>query len=224
LGIIQYSRFQRLGQQSDLTNAILNLQKAVDQTVDRYPDKPPRLSNLGICQRHGELSDLDNAISNQKSAVELMADGHPDKPDPLSNLGCSQKLRFQRQGQFEDLKNAILNEEMAIKLTGDEHPHKATYLTNLGDSRNSLFCYRGEEADLEASISDFKAATLLKSAHVHQALAAARGWARTLHEAGKLQSALTGYRVAIEILPKVAWLGLDIPSRQHCCFRRNLKI
>jgi hypothetical protein len=29
-----------------------------------------------------------------------------------------------------------------------------------------------------------------------------------------LQSALQGYRTALKLLPKVLWLGLDIPSRQ----------
>ena len=55
----------------------------------------------------------------------------------------------------------------------------------------------------------------MDSAHPHQALLAARPWAAASHRNGDLVSALEGYRTALELLPKVAWLGLNIPSRQH---------
>ncbi|KIM89429.1 hypothetical protein PILCRDRAFT_60841 [Piloderma croceum F 1598] len=215
LGSMQYSRFEHLRKQLDLNNAISNLQMAVDLTPDDDPKKLGRLSNLGNSQYHGEPSDLENAISNQRSAVELTDDGHPNKPGFLSNLSCSQRLRFERQGQSDDLENAISNEEKAIMLTGDEHPHKAIYLSNLGKNLHSRFRCHGDQNDLEASIDAAKAAAQLKSAHPHQALAAARSWAQVAHENGKLLSALDGYRAALEILPKVAWLGLDASSHHH---------
>jgi hypothetical protein len=41
------------------------------------------------------------------------------------------------------------------------------------------------------------------------------------HRNGDLPSALDGYRIALELLPKVAWLGLDTPSRQDILLREK---
>jgi len=48
LGSGQRTRFERLGDLSDLENAISNYEKAVELTDDRHPNKPMYLSNLGM--------------------------------------------------------------------------------------------------------------------------------------------------------------------------------
>jgi hypothetical protein len=63
------SRYERLGELSDLEESISNLRKAVELTHDGHPDQPGYLSNLGISQRRrferlSELADLEDAISN----------------------------------------------------------------------------------------------------------------------------------------------------------------
>jgi len=226
LGDCQHTRFQRLGDLSDLENAISNYEKAVQLTDDGHPSKPGRLSNLGNGQqacfeRLGDLSDLENAISNQEKAVELTDDGHPDKPVCLSSLGISQQTRFEHLGDLSDIENAISNNEQAVELMDDGYPRKSARLSNLGNSQHARFQRLTRPEDLVASVSSFKAAARLKVAYPHDALSAARQWAEISHRNGSLLSALDGYRTALELMPKVVWLGLDTQSRQNWLFQEQ---
>ena len=219
LGIAQKTRFNRLGNLTDLKNAISNNAKAVDVTDDGHLDKPKYLLNLGIAQqtrfnRLGNLTDLENAISNNAKAVDLTDDGHPDKPMYFLNLGIAQQTRFKHLGNLTDLENAISNKRMGVDLTDDTHPDHAVHLYHLGIAQDNRFESLNSEEDHVASISSFKAAAHLKVANPRHALFAARQWAIISHVYGDLQSALEGYRTALELLPKVMWLGLDTPSRQ----------
>jgi tetratricopeptide (TPR) repeat protein len=215
LGISQRTRFESLDNLSDLENAIQNMEKAV-----QLSSSPSRLSNLGFTQLNrfehlGSTSDLEHAISNITKAAELTDDTHPRKPHYLSNLGWSQKTRFERFGDLLDLDNSISNLQKAVELTDDSNSRKTGHLLNLGIAWRTRFEHLGEQADLAAAVSLFKSAAQIDSAYPHQALLAARPWAAASHLNGDLQSALEGYRTALELLPKVAWLGLNIPSRQH---------
>jgi tetratricopeptide (TPR) repeat protein len=87
LGNAFLTRFERLGELSDLEDAISRFRDAVDLTPHGHPDKPGRLNNLGNAlltrfERLGELSDLEDAISRHRDAVDLTPHGHPDKPGP----------------------------------------------------------------------------------------------------------------------------------------------
>jgi len=57
-----------------------------------------------------------------------------------------------------------------------------------------------------------------KAAYPRDALHAARYWADLAYRHGDISSALDGYRVALEILPRIAWLGLSTTSRQNWLF------
>ncbi|KAF8135605.1 TPR-like protein [Boletus edulis] len=112
LGTSFITRFERLGELSDLEDAISTLREAVDLTPDGHPDKPSCLNNLGISlitrfDRLGELSNLEDAISTLREVVDLTPHGHPHKPGILNNLGNSFKARFQHLGEPSDLENAI---------------------------------------------------------------------------------------------------------------------
>jgi tetratricopeptide (TPR) repeat protein len=217
LGNCQKARSGRLGKLADLEIAICNQQKAVELTDDKHPNKPMYLNNLGNSQgarfrRLRELADLENAICNHQKAVELTDDRHPNKPRRLNNLGLSQEARFGHLGELADLENAILNVDMAIDLTNLGDPDRSHYLFSLGICQETRFEYLHEEFNLVAAISAFKEAALLNTAYPSAALKAAWEWANVAHRNGDLLSALDGYRTALEILPKVAWLGLDVHS------------
>jgi tetratricopeptide (TPR) repeat protein len=213
-------RFERLGLLPDLESAISNIAKAVELTNDDHPDKPWYLLNLGSSQTqhfefHGDLSYLERAISNQQLAAELINDGHPNKPQILGSLSTSQMRHFQHLGFICDLEDSISNVKKAAKLTSDDSPKKTFYLSQLGAVQKIRFELLGELADREACISSFKAATQLTAAYPRQALTAARQWAKISYSNGDLVSALEACRNALELLPKVAWLGLDTSSRQN---------
>ncbi|KIM82041.1 hypothetical protein PILCRDRAFT_8274 [Piloderma croceum F 1598] len=207
LGITQKTRFEILNNLSDLENAILNITKAVDLTDDIHTDKAKYLTNLGNCQdsrfeHAGNLSNLEDAILNKERAVELTDDGHLEKPIYLSSLGITRRTRFEHFGDLSDLGDSISNLRKAVELTDDDNPNKSHYFSNLGIIQYSHFQRFGEQADLGASVSSFKTGAQLKAAYPHHALFAARQWAETSHRHGDLLSALDGYRMALELLPK----------------------
>ena len=226
LGSSQQHRFERLGELVDIENAIANADKAVQLMDDGQPAKPGCLSKLGTSQRSrfehlGEIADVDSAIANQQMAVDLTDDGHPDKPMYFSTLGNSLSCRFDHFGILTDLESAISNQQKAVDMTDDGHPGQAKNLHNLGSSQFSRFERFGEEANLVASLSAFKAAARSKTGYPECALSAARLWALISHEHGDFLSALDGYRTALEILPKVVWLGLDAASHHDWLVRER---
>jgi hypothetical protein len=226
LGLSQLHRFERLGKHADIQNAISNLQHAVALTHAKNLNKRIRLSSLADCyaarfQSLGEFDDLESAISNQQKAIDVTDDDHPGKPAYLSNLGCSQGTRFKRLGNLSDLENAILNQKKAIELTDVSHPDRPIFLSCLGTSQHHRFERLGNMADLAGAVTSFKTAALSKTAYPRHALSAARRWAEVSHKCGDLPSALDGYRTALEILPKVAWLGLDTASHHDQLLRER---
>jgi len=70
-----------------------------------------------------------------------------------------------------------------------------------------------EEFNLVAAISAFKEAACSNTAYPTTAFNAAQKWADVARRNGNHLSALDGYRTALEILPKIAWLGLNVLSR-----------
>jgi len=216
LGIIQRTRFEHIRCLPDLEHSISNLREAVQLTDDDHPEKPAYISNLGLSQlaryKHlGRLCDLDNAISNQAKAVELVDDNSRYKAGIHSNLGISQRLHL---NAFPDLNNAIFNINKAIEHADTECQSKALYLLNLGITHQARFKLLAENADYVASVTSFKAAAQLKVASPRLALAVAREWATESHLHNDLISALDGYYKALELLPRLAWLGLGQSLRQ----------
>ena len=226
LGKAQATEFTQFGNLSDLNNSILNIGKAVDLTNDGHPNKPGLLANLGNSQQKqfehvGNIADLKNAITSFENAVKLTNDGHMMVPMCLSNLGHSQLCQFNNSGNVLDLDNAIVNHAKAVMLTDDNDPIKAVRLLKLGISQQTCFQHFNRPADLAACVSSFKAAAKLQAAYPDQALIAAYKWAQTSYLHDDLTSALDGYRTALELLPTVAWLGLDASLQQDWLLQAN---
>jgi len=162
----------------------------------------------------GRFEDLANAVLNLERAVKLSGDSHSLKACYLSNLGSSQETLFKVLGKSSDLTDSISNLQQAVDLTNDENAARSPYLFKLGNSLRTRFDRFDEQPDYMASVASFREAAKSKMAYPHDAVSGARSWAEMAHRKGDFSSALEGYRMAIEMLPMVAWLGLDTPSRQ----------
>ncbi|TDL18808.1 hypothetical protein BD410DRAFT_830680 [Rickenella mellea] len=210
LGTSFMTRFERLGDVTDVENAISNLKRAVQLTPDNHPDKPGLLGNL----------DMENAFSNHERAVQLTPDGHQDKPFHLHNLGNSFLTRFKQLEDMPDIEHSIANHELAVELTPDGHSDVPTLLFNLGNSLSEKFRKTGHYHDLEKSIVTYATSASSPVGPPSICLKAATTWSvlalgelRRFHPSD--QSALDAYRVAFDLLPRVAWVGLNIETRHH---------
>jgi tetratricopeptide (TPR) repeat protein len=223
LGSSLETRFQRLGNLHDIDVAITQQQTALNLLPDGHPKKPGRLTSLGNClqsrfQRLGNLADIDAAIIHQKAAVDLTPDGHPNKPGWLSNLGVSLQIRFERLGSLDDVKSAITQQQESVNLTPDGHPDRPTRLVNLGDSFALRFFRFNDLLDAQTAISYFSASAQSSAGPPGTLLQAAKNWI-AIASLIKHHSLLTAFERALDLMPRVAWLGLPISDRHEHLIR-----
>ncbi|KAI9574287.1 TPR-like protein [Boletus coccyginus] len=213
LGSALRYRFNRIGELSDLEDAISRQRDAVELTPHGHPHRPGRLNNLGNSirarfQRLGEPNDLEDAISIQRDAVELTPHGHPHRPGLLNNLGISFLTRFQRVGELSDLEEAISRQRDAVELTPHGHPDKPSYLHNLGFSFVARFERVGELNDLEDAISTQRDAVELtphghpdKPCYLHKLGISFLTRFERVGEVSDLEDAISRHREAVELTP-----------------------
>ncbi|KAF8184340.1 CHAT domain-containing protein [Mycena galopus ATCC 62051] len=166
LGNSLLTRFEQLGDPSDINQSVSKLETAVRITPDGHPDKARQLSTLGTSlqsrfEQAGDLTDMNESISKLKAAVELTPDGHPAKPGRMTNLGNSLRQRFKQLGNLSDINQSISQLEAAVELTPDGHLDKPAWLNNLGMSLRGRFEQLGDLTDMNQSISQFEAAVKL---------------------------------------------------------------
>ena len=213
------NRFTHSGDPKDLDKSISALEKAVHFTPDNHLRKPRYLTSLGIslcqCFSHARNPiDIDNAISAHQRAVHLTHDGNCQKPCRLSNLGSSFKIRFEHSKYLIDVDNAISAHQQAVDLTPKDQSHQAEHLYRLANSFQVRFERLDNLDDSDHAISHFQSVAMCFTASPSTRLAAALRWARLASRAN-FSSSLPGYRVALDLLPLFAWLGLTIPERHR---------
>ncbi|KAJ7193467.1 TPR-like protein [Mycena pura] len=199
-------RFERLGDLSDINKSVLMFEDAVKLTPDGHPDKPSLLNNLGNSllarfEQLGDLSDINKSVLMFEDAVKLTPDGHPVNPSLLSSFGNSLLGRFERLGDLKD----------AIKLTPDGHPEKPSGLYNLGNSFLHRFERLHDPEDFQQLILHYTSAACSTTGPATIRFNAAKQWAKHAH-IHQHSSLLPAYTIAIELLPELAWLGLDAAS------------
>jgi hypothetical protein len=220
LGLVLLTRFERTGQITDLDQAITWLSEAIVTAPGDHPDQPLYLSNLGTAlryrfQRTRQHADLDRAIATSQRAVDATPADHPGRPLYLSNLGNVLRTRFERTERQADLDQAIGRHSEAVEATPADHPDRALRLVNLGIALRTRFELIGQEADLGQAVEVFGEGAGVLTASPGRRVAAARGWGECALLAGDPGSAVEGYAAAIELLPLVAWHGLDQATREH---------
>ncbi|TDL21765.1 hypothetical protein BD410DRAFT_290895 [Rickenella mellea] len=224
LGHAFHMRFDRLGEIADIEQAIFNNERAIQLTPDGHPSKPDYLANVGISywKRFDRLKqevDIDRAILSHARAVQLMPDGHTDKPMFISNLGNSYLRRFEFLGKMADIDEAIVNQERAVQLTPDGHWLKPHQFNNLGNSLSARFMKIRRYEDLLNGIAAYRTSAHLPYGPPAARLYAAKKWSWLARcELGRHpsdQPVLDAYKIAFDLLPRTAWVGLSIDSRHH---------
>jgi hypothetical protein len=146
--------------------------------------------------------------------IRLTPEGHAVKPGYLYNLGNSFLCRFERSGYLSDIDEAISFHKDAIRRTPEGHAEKPGYLNNLGNSFLRRFESSEDIDDFGEAVGQFRLfATSLAGPPLDRFYAAIR-WAR-LSSANNPVSSLEGYLVAINLLPRVVWLGQTISQRHE---------
>ncbi|KIJ23996.1 hypothetical protein M422DRAFT_275317 [Sphaerobolus stellatus SS14] len=158
LGISFRARFDKLGMDDDISEAIRVHQQAVTLIPDGHADKLSLLNNLGNSFRSrwetlGGISDIDQGIVAHQEACNLTPDGHVEKPHYLTNIGTWYSDRFEQLGNLIDINKAINAQQEVVKLVPDSHAAKAGYLDILAGSLLSRFRKLGDIIDIDMAIA-----------------------------------------------------------------------
>ena len=154
---------RRTGDLEGISEAIRNLQRAIQLTPDGHADLPALRNNLGNSfvdrfELTKDMKDISEAIRILQHAIEDAPDKHPLLPALLNNLGNSFFARFEHTEDIEDISEAIRISQRAIQLAPKEHADLPVLLSNLGNSFSSRFKHTRDLKDLSEGIRNIQRA------------------------------------------------------------------
>ena len=112
-----------------------------------------------------------------------------------------------------DLDEAINLFHASLNALASDHHYICCISANLGDALMDAFSRTHEPEHLEKAMAAYRVGVTCESAPVSERFDAARVWAH--HADSRHESALDAYCAAIELLPRLAMLGLDLQSRHQ---------
>ncbi|KAJ6616661.1 CHAT domain-containing protein [Mycena sp. CBHHK59/15] len=216
-------RFERLGNVGDIDNSISLLQTAMQARAYKLPDDHGYMIQLGNSftlrfKRLGDLADIDEAITIFENVVAAIPDGIPSKPSRLNNLGTSLLFRFTQTEKTPDVEKAVAAFEAVLKITSDDHPLRPEFLNNLAISLKSRFDRHGDIADINQSISlledAVRSGALSSTGPPRLRFQSASRWTECAWRLDH-SSILEACTTVLDLLPRLAWLGLPLPERHR---------
>jgi tetratricopeptide (TPR) repeat protein len=211
-------RFDLFGQAEDLGKAISFSRETLELQPAPHPGRFISLNNLGSAlekrYRHsGQQVDLNEAILCHQDALELLPPAHPFRSASLNNCAVSLATRYNQTGQHKDLDAALSAHYQSLDALVSGNSDICGFSANLG--RTFLYSYfRTHESEyLNKAIAAFRVAVTCEVAPTSVRFGAAKEWAR--HADSKHESALEAYQAAVQLLPRLAMLYLDLESRQQ---------
>ncbi|KAF8512788.1 CHAT domain-containing protein [Gautieria morchelliformis] len=218
LALALSTRFGQSAQHQDLEAAILFHREALELRAAPHPARATLFDNLALAlktrfEQSGQLADLEAAISLGRDALELRPAPHPDRPLSFNNLATPLCARFGQLGRWEDLEEAIdaLSQSQNALVAG--HPSACLFSGNLGVAFMAAYTHSDKAMYLQDAMDAFRAAATCETASASQRLRIAKLWAT--HADSRHESALDAYYIAIQLLPRLAMLGLDLPPRHR---------
>ncbi|KAJ7753922.1 CHAT domain-containing protein [Mycena maculata] len=213
------TRFEHQGDAQDLDEAIQLHREALTLCPSPHPNRGSSLSNLAVAietrfEQQRDAQDLDEAIQLHREALTLCPSAHPSRGTTLNNLASTVETRFEQQGDVQDLDEAIHLSQEGLILSPSPNPDRGHLLQNLAMFLvQSYDCGRDPDhlSDAlallqEASLYLFSS-PLTRFKHTHL-------WARVAARHHH-PSALPAYHAAINLLPQLAALHLDLRFRQQ---------
>ena len=123
---------------------------------------------------------------------------------------------FNRLGDVDDINQSVLKLQEAVRLTPDGYPDKRSLFNNLGTSLLARFERLQNLDNVRETLSEYSSAACASSGSSSTRFNASKRWAlchRILQNPPLV--ILEAYRVAIDLLFQLAWLGSPVPERHR---------
>ena len=202
----------------DLDEALLCHRDALKLQPWPHPNRPMSLNSVAAqlmmsFVQSGQREDLHKAISLYREALEPQHTPRSNRYMSLNNLALALEYLFDEDGQHEQLEAAldVYNESINAIVSG--HPHMTRISSKLAATLIKAYSHTKQLEYLAKAMAAYRNAVMCEAALASLRFRAAISWA---HDADHHhQPALDAYEAAIELLPRLAMLGLDLQSRQQ---------
>jgi tetratricopeptide (TPR) repeat protein len=210
-----YVYTERLGA---LSESIEVNRRAVALLADGAADRASLMNNLGSAllsrhQRMGNPDDLDAAIEVARSAVAATA-SRGVRAQALHNLASALTSGYESVRDPAMLDEIVRVNREAVECTDPDHAGRAGRLVSLGRSVRRRFESGGAEADLAEAMTALREALAVAGASPATRASAALELADLAGARENWIGAVEGYAVAIGLLPRIAWLGIERSNRE----------
>ncbi|KAF7358090.1 CHAT domain-containing protein [Mycena venus] len=211
-------RFPQRGDGADIDDAIELYHEALSLRSPPHPDHAGLLNNQAASvierfQQRGAEADIDEAVQLNREVLSLCPQPHPYRAPLLSNLAAWVTERFQQRGMKADIDEAVQLHREAVSLRPPPHPERASSLISLAASFASTYKHTSLPTSLDSAILALQEASTYSMAPPLLRFQAARDWASMAHK-NRHPLALEAYQIALELMPQVAALSLNLSSRQ----------
>jgi tetratricopeptide (TPR) repeat protein len=213
------TRYENRKARRDIEEAIELHRKALALHTPPHPDRGSSLNNLATAlvrrfQQHQDAGGLDEAIKLHREALGLCPQLHPERAVYVSNLATTLQARFQMWREIKDIEEAIALFQEALALRAPPRLDRDISLIALALCLTAIYEHSPQTSHLNQAFALFEEATMYLSSSPRARFSHARNWAKYAMKYAHL-SALPAYRFAVGLLPELAALHLDLPSRQR---------
>jgi tetratricopeptide (TPR) repeat protein len=220
----EYMDDKMISEISNLEESITLSREALILRAPSSPYRPQSLNNLATAlmrrfEQMSELSDLEESISFHREVVNLLSLTHPIRSTSLRNLANALWRKFQHTDQLCDLEESISSYKAGIKLLPINHP-KHDLSEFLAKSLVDMYLVTKQPSYLSEAMTAFHKAVTLPSSSILHRFEAAKAWA-DYADVYDHSSALEAYQHAINLLPYLAALGMDLKARLAALSKAN---
>ena len=219
--------FMQEGHQNNLDESISLNRQALELRPLSNPNRSTSLNNLATAletrfKHGGQQNDLDESISFNRQALELRPLPHPDRSYSLNNLAAALKAWYMQGNHQNDLDESISLYKQALELRPSPHPDRSSTLYSISKVLILAHSAMGNDSEhLDQAMSLFLAATQCLSQSASHRLQIAKTWIHYADNIYQHSSAIDAYNAALQALPHLAALSLDIQSRQKALTDRS---
>ncbi|MFD3503960.1 CHAT domain-containing protein [Streptomyces sp. NPDC058676] len=190
------------GDGADHLALLSNLSSALQTSLDRH-DGNDKVGPRAPAVAH-------EAVDLARRALGTTSEEDPDFVGRLGTLANALSLRSRCAGDDEALDEAVVTARRAADAArAAGHPATAMFFVNLGNHLSRRHERTGGPDDLAAAADAFREATRVSGAPVPWRIRAADYLGRCEAEAGNWARAVDAFAQAIDLLPRMAALGVD---------------
>jgi len=203
---------------NSINEAIAIQEEIIELLPAHHSDRKVLTDNLASAldrrfMKMGNRKDIDRSIELHKKAIVMRPAPDPMRPDSLFNLAVTLGTLYDRTHHLPDLEESIVAYRESLQLLPLGHPKICRYSIGLATKLVNMWLDTQQQEYLNDAIATFRSAVLTASAPVSWRFDGAYAWA--LYADGTHESALEAYQAAIQLLPQLATLGLDLQSRHE---------